>query len=193
MSLKKARWLIWRSLAKETTEATLKQFSLARWKSFLGSFSLVDIATNPDLYSVFTFEPLHNLFLGISKLTKHFMIQYLSSNTLSTNSNGPKKNQRMFSSVKTGVLQWSMIQFGAVWVSKVLYYARNECAFLQTWGLRTTQWNIPSYRLERNVKRKGLQGLVYCILIPFWLCWNWDGASEWRLLDPYPRPLHFYG
>ena len=92
-------------LKKKEIEAILKDYSLASWESFLESTSLVDRTAIPDLYSIFTFEPLHNLFLGVSKLLKHCMFQYLSSQTLSTKPSGLQTVPRLFSSVKTAVLR----------------------------------------------------------------------------------------
>lgn len=91
-------------LQNTSIEAILKHFLIASWESFLESSSIVNRVTNPGLNNIFTFEPLYNLLSGISKLLKHCMIHFLSSNSLSSNARGPQKNQLMFSSVKTGML-----------------------------------------------------------------------------------------
>lgn len=90
---------------KKTIEATLKEYSLASWESFLESTRLVDRSAVPDLYSIFTFEPLHNLFLGVSKLLKHCFFLYLSSENLTTQPTGSHTGPPLFSSVKTAVLR----------------------------------------------------------------------------------------
>lgn len=66
---------------------------------------LAEKSSSPDLYSIFTFEPLHNLFLGVLKFVKTCMIQYVSSNDLYTKHSGRGKRPRMFSSIRTSVLR----------------------------------------------------------------------------------------
>ena len=90
---------------KKMIEDALKSYSLAIWESSLESMSLADKSISPDLYSIFTFEPLHNLFLGVSKLLKVCMIQYMSSAELYTKNPGRGKRPRLFSSIRTSVLR----------------------------------------------------------------------------------------
>lgn len=59
----------------------LKSFSLAPWKSFLEDIRTSHPSFVPDdLYEIFTYEPLHNLHLEISKLVKSCTYQLASSN-----------------------------------------------------------------------------------------------------------------
>lgn len=51
-------------LYNETIEGTLRDHYLAKIEYILENLVLVDRAEIPDLYSIFTFEILHNLFLG---------------------------------------------------------------------------------------------------------------------------------
>ncbi len=58
----------------------LKDYSIAPWKSFLEDMQLTYPSFIPStLYDIFTFEPLHNLHLGISKLLKTCTFNLVSS------------------------------------------------------------------------------------------------------------------
>lgn len=92
-------------LYKKPIENTLKDKSLAKLVSLLYNLSLVDLAAVPYVYSIFTFEPLHNLFLGFTELVKDVMLQYLSPHDLSTYPNGRRSKQQMLSSVRTSALR----------------------------------------------------------------------------------------
>lgn len=92
-------------LLKKSIEETLKSHSLASWESFLENLLLVDKCISSDLYSILTYEPLHNLFLGLSRLLKFCLILYLSSKLLSTKQSGRGKKPRVFNSIKTAVLR----------------------------------------------------------------------------------------
>ena len=61
----------------------LKHWSLAQWTSFLEDLhdAFPDFIVD-DVYSIFTFEPLHNLHLGTSKMLKLLFFLLLSSNLL---------------------------------------------------------------------------------------------------------------
>ena len=69
----------------------LKDFSIAPWRSFLEDIA-DDFPTflGDDLYNIFTFEPLHNLHLGISKLLTSCTYQLVSSKYPATYSFGKK-------------------------------------------------------------------------------------------------------
>lgn len=75
MDLKKGGDVPQVRVKKTTIKATIKDDSLASWESLFESSSLVDKAEVPYLYSIFTFEPLHNILLVVSKLLKHCMFQ----------------------------------------------------------------------------------------------------------------------
>jgi len=59
----------------------------------------------PDVYSIFTFESLHNLHLGISRLLKNCFTEYLHSNSVTTNPVGARRYQRTLSSQRIQVLK----------------------------------------------------------------------------------------
>ena len=83
----------------------LKEYSIAPWRSFLE-----DIADNfpsflgDDLYNIFTFEPLHNLHLGISKLLKSCTYQLVSSKYPATYSFGKKTTSSTMQAKKVPLL-----------------------------------------------------------------------------------------
>ena len=83
----------------------LKDYSIAPWRSFLE-----DIATDfpsflsDDLYNIFTFEPLHNLHLGISKLLKSCTFQLVSSKYPARYSFGKKTTSSTMQSKKVPLL-----------------------------------------------------------------------------------------
>lgn len=56
---------------------------------------------NDDLYSIFTFEPLHKFHLGVSRLLKNCLIQYLSSEKMYSHPDGPSGKQKRVSLLKT--------------------------------------------------------------------------------------------
>lgn len=67
-----------------------------KWSGFVGRVFVIGVATFMKLfieprrmnkvgsYSVFTFEPLHNVHLGIFKLRKECAVSYLAYNRLKT-------------------------------------------------------------------------------------------------------------
>lgn len=69
--------------------------------SILGGYGVGGSAILPELYSIFTLEPLQNLFLGVYNLVKFFMIQYMSSSELSIKENGPRTKPRLFNYIRT--------------------------------------------------------------------------------------------
>jgi hypothetical protein len=90
---------------KKAIAEVLNKHSLAAWPSFLESSRLVDSAAIPDLYSIFTFELLHNLYLGCSVRLKELLLPYLSSPLLATIPTQRRKKTRLFSSLRTAVLR----------------------------------------------------------------------------------------
>lgn len=84
-------------------------------------------------------QPLQKRFFGLSKRLEQFMIQYFYSNKISTNTKGLKKNQSLFSRVKTCVLLRMQLHSVIVW--EVLYHVRNESGIFKTRGFFTTNWN----------------------------------------------------
>lgn len=84
----------------------LREWSLAPWKSILEYFrEQFPWFIVPDLYSLFTFEELHNLDLGISKLLKICFVLYLSSGELKDVTFNGTVKKRSLSSLKTLLLR----------------------------------------------------------------------------------------
>lgn len=86
----------------ESGSALLKSYSLSKWPSFLEEM-MGRGGKSGDVYSIFTFEPLHNLHLGISKLVKECTMSYLSSDRLMTG--GGEKGRKPFVKVRTRILR----------------------------------------------------------------------------------------
>ena len=89
----------------EAAAEKLDAASLSPVPSFLEELYCVGNIVPNDAYSIFTFEPLHNLHLGISKLLKTCTIQLLSSDDLYTHPTKNSRQQRKFSSIKNKVLR----------------------------------------------------------------------------------------
>lgn len=53
---------------------------------FLGVLQFGGVLFFTDVYALFTFETIHNIFRGVSKLAKYCMMQYISLCTVSTKS-----------------------------------------------------------------------------------------------------------
>ena len=82
--LMKAENLMKSSETKKEAEELLKEYSLHSWPSFLQTCPLVPSGCSLDMYRLFTFESLHNLHLGVSKLIKTCAMKRLESSTLFT-------------------------------------------------------------------------------------------------------------
>ena len=83
----------------------LSDYSLAPWSSFLEDCSLVDPSAVPDLYSIFTFESLHNLFLGMSPTLKALLFQYLGSEAQHKHHSGSNSTATSFKNIRTSILR----------------------------------------------------------------------------------------
>ena len=66
----------------ERAELLMKDDSISMYESFLESTPLVDYLGTDETLNAFSFEPLHNLHLVVSKLIKTCMYNRLSSHTL---------------------------------------------------------------------------------------------------------------
>lgn len=64
--------------------SSLSKQSLSEWPSCPEKTCEGDEVLMNNLYSIFTFVPLQNLYLGVSRLSKTFLIQYLSSDEIHT-------------------------------------------------------------------------------------------------------------
>ena len=83
----------------------LKAFSIAPWKSFLEELQIEYPSFIPNsLYDIFTFEPLHNLHLGISKLLKNCTFNLISSNYPAMFSTNKNAKPSVIRSKKTSIL-----------------------------------------------------------------------------------------
>ena len=132
---------------ESTSSQSLDSLSLAPWASCLETMSVIDPGAIPDLYSIFTFEPLHNLFLGTSMRIKELLTSYLTTTSLLTHPDGPTGKRRPFSSVRNSVLRGcntvlAILQRDYVLDSTKLYFPNNEpssqlnCLYV-TQGLRS--------------------------------------------------------
>jgi len=105
-TLRQTNWI--RRMKKESGEKLkdqLKVFSIAPWKSFLEDVKKDHPNFVSDsLYEIFTFEPLHNLHLGISKLLKSCTFQLVSSKKRVIFKTGHKSQQQQFASKKVPIL-----------------------------------------------------------------------------------------
>lgn len=78
---------------------------LAAWRSSLEDMCGGDGVVVKNLYSMFMFESLHNLHLGVSKLLKLFLAQYLSSHETCGHLRGPAGRQKSLSLVRLSLLK----------------------------------------------------------------------------------------
>lgn len=60
---------------KKAIDNSLNPYSMEGWESFFEGLILVDIDAVLDLYSIFTFQPLHHLNLGVLKMLEDCMMQ----------------------------------------------------------------------------------------------------------------------
>ena len=98
------------SLNKKATEATLinKQndildmYSLANWPSFLENNDLVPRSVIENFYDIYTFEALHDLYLGTSTSIKRNVFFYLISDRIIPINNRMRKMSSLRSSILRG-------------------------------------------------------------------------------------------
>ena len=90
--------------AQEHTTAPLEALSLLEQHSVLESTALLPTNSPLDPYNIFSFEPLHNLHLGISKLIKQCIVHRLSSPDLTTTTASRSGTPRTFKKVKKSIL-----------------------------------------------------------------------------------------
>lgn len=82
----------------------LKSWSLHPWITFLHETPLIPENMPFDVFSIFTYEPLHNLNLGISKLLKLCTYNLLGSSESFTSEDSAAGGNRSFVSVRHSVL-----------------------------------------------------------------------------------------
>ena len=88
------------SLRLKITEE-LNKYSLSSWPSFLEFSNLIPSTVIADMYSIYTYEPLHNIHLGVSTRLKEVLIHYLDTDHCAT-VNG---RLRTYSSLRHTVLK----------------------------------------------------------------------------------------
>lgn len=104
-TLESSRQLQYVRINNKIIEGKLKGYSLASWASYVEGMALVDHDLSEDIYYIFTFELVQNLFFRFSKLAKFRIIQYIYSNVLSTNPFWSRSERNLFTSNITLVLQ----------------------------------------------------------------------------------------
>ena len=82
----------------------LNKYSLSLHASFLEKFPFVQCSPYLDIYSIFTFEPLHNIYLGLSKLLKEMCCQRLCDDTFSTVMQDADGRYKRFPEIRTALL-----------------------------------------------------------------------------------------
>lgn len=88
-----------------STDVSIENLNLSPVPSFLEFiFSNYRNVLPPDVYSIFTFESLHNLHLGISKLLKNCILQRMASDMLTTFPDGPPSKQKKMISHRSKLL-----------------------------------------------------------------------------------------
>ena len=90
---------------KKKGEDVLKQLSVWQWTSFLETTALLIPNCPCTLYSIFTFEPLHNLHLGVSKLIKGCIMDYLGADDIIAFPRGPSSKQKNLRSLRATCLK----------------------------------------------------------------------------------------
>ena len=97
-----------KSSAKEMSDSSKllpKEQSLAGVAPVLHKFPFTGLVPSLDIFSIFSFEPMHNLHLGISKLIKVALVERLKDESLkSTVLKTANGNNRSFSSIRSVVL-----------------------------------------------------------------------------------------
>jgi len=91
---------------KKQTEKLLKEWSLSEYNSVLVELYLEnEMFILPGLYTIFTFEMLHNLHLGLSKLLKRSVYNYISSRRVVRMSLLTGNKERVIGSMKNQILK----------------------------------------------------------------------------------------
>lgn len=92
--------------ALEFSENLLKQESLSALPSFIEVIiQRYPSFLPPSLYEIFTYEPLHNLHLGISKLLKTLTFELVGSEKIVSFRSAKKSSKAKFSSKRTAILR----------------------------------------------------------------------------------------
>ena len=91
-----------RNVKRTEINDCLAELSLSNWPSFLESSTLLPDTVIPDFYDIYTFEPLHNFFLGISPKIKLCLLHYLGSSTRQATVNNKR---RTYYSLRTPILR----------------------------------------------------------------------------------------
>lgn len=86
-----------------------------RWPSFLEDMCAETGLVTENLYSVFTFQPLHKLYLGVSKLLKSRLDQCLSFEDVYGHPAGPSEMQKRLSLAESASPESIERFYGAHW------------------------------------------------------------------------------
>jgi len=90
---------------KLAAEQQLGKLSVTMQKPFLHAFPFMGLDPSLEMYNLFTFEPLHNLHLGVSKLLKNVASERLSSKEMYTSAFKYANGQpRTFHSIRSNFL-----------------------------------------------------------------------------------------
>ena len=82
----------------------LGRYSLSQHASFLENFPFVQCSPYLDIYSIFTYEPLHNISLGLPKLLKEMCCQRVYDDTFQTSIQDGGGRYRKFPEIRTALL-----------------------------------------------------------------------------------------
>lgn len=82
----------------------LALLSLAPFPSFQGKLWSSPTNIPPEIYSIFWFEPLHNLYLGVSLFLKSFLMIKWAHPTWFSHRSGQNTEQNGFKSLRTKLL-----------------------------------------------------------------------------------------
>lgn len=93
---KGGHWKKQNKLLKEANEI-LAFNSLEPWEYFLQNMQGVSYLLLEYVYSIYTFEPLHNFYLALSKFVKTCFMSYFSSHFLSHPSSTENKKKKLLS------------------------------------------------------------------------------------------------
>ena len=71
--------LLEKTTLRHAIATEFNNYSLSSWSSFLENSNLVPSTVIDDLYSIYTYEPLHNIHLGLSVRLKDVLTHYLGT------------------------------------------------------------------------------------------------------------------
>lgn len=128
----------------------------------------------PDVYSMFTFEVLHNFHLGISKLVKNYFISYLSSEPMMSNLAWMKDLKE--ATIKLYILHdfnyiLSSIQSRFGMKGKNILLEKREASSALVGFLRTIHWDI-YYIVSNTYQWVHCSILLFLLRTAAWAVWK---------------------